>query len=79
MLINYWSKTMSTIYIVFTNEMAEVKRSNSALSIAAFMLGRKISDYNFIKKITDQPYAKVVDVMPCQGDVTKLQEILEKA
>lgn len=70
---------MSTIYVVFTNDMVEVKRSNSAFSIFAFMLGRKIGDYIFIKRDTDQKYAKVVDIMPSEGQVDKIQEILEKA
>jgi hypothetical protein len=66
-------------YSIMTNAGSIVKRSDDAGSIAAYMLGRKISDYIFLKKVEGEQYGKVVDVMPCRGDVNKLKNILETA
>jgi hypothetical protein len=70
---------MKATYSIMSNAGSITKRSDDSLSIVAFMLGRKISDYIFLKKVEGEQYGKVVDVMPCVGDVSKLQKILEMA
>jgi hypothetical protein len=70
---------MNATYSIMTNAGSITERSDAAGSIAAFMLGRKISDFIFLKKVEGEQYGKVVDVMPCEGDVSKLENILETA
>ena len=70
---------MNTTYSIMSNAGSIVKRSNDAGSISAYMLGRMIRDYIFLKKVEGEQYGKVVDVMPCMGDVNKLEKILEMA
>jgi hypothetical protein len=70
---------MKATYSIMTNAGVITISSDDSLSIVAFILDRKISDFIFLKKVEGEQYSKVVDVMPCEGDVSKLRKILEMA
>lgn len=55
-----------------------LKTFSQASSVAAFMLGRRISDYTIAKLVTPRGWA-VVDVSSANGDISVIQKLCEEA